>query len=121
MQNVLKDEEEWELILTAKDMEGCPDDIVAAARQAAIDRKKGENDHVVTLGRSMVEPFLSYAKRRDLRKTVFEAFSKRGELSEERDNLKIAVDMLRLRKRRLTLCPPWPLPSADVVVLLPRR
>ncbi len=103
MQNVLKDEEEWELVITAEDMKGCPADIIAAARQAAIDRKKGENDYVVTLGRSMVEPFLSYATRRDLRKTVFEAFSKRGELSEERNNLKIAVDMLRLRKRQAQL------------------
>jgi len=103
MQNVLKDEEEWELVLTKKDMEGCPADIIAAARQSAIERKKGPDDHVITLGRSMVEPFLSYSSRRDLRKTVFDAFSKRGELSSERDNLKIAVEMLRLRKRQAQL------------------
>lgn len=103
MQNVLKDEETWELILKSGDMEGCPADIIAAARQAAVDRKKGPDDHVITLGRSMIEPFLSYCSRRDHRKTVFEAFSKRGELSPERDNLKIAVVMLRLRKRQAAL------------------
>ncbi|KAL9185279.1 hypothetical protein ACHAXT_003056 [Thalassiosira profunda] len=102
-QNVLKDEEEWELVLTEADMKGCPADIVAAARQAAVDRNKGPDDHVITLGRSLVEPFLSYASRRDLRKTVFEAFSKRGELSPDRDNLKLAVETLRLRKRQAEL------------------
>ena len=56
MQNVLKDEEEWEIVLKAGDLEGCPPDLVAASRQAAIDRKKGEEDHVITLSRSMVEP-----------------------------------------------------------------
>eukprot|EP00584_Thalassiosira_punctigera_P005545 CAMPEP_0172528740 /NCGR_PEP_ID=MMETSP1067-20121228/3022_1 /TAXON_ID=265564 ORGANISM="Thalassiosira punctigera, Strain Tpunct2005C2" /NCGR_SAMPLE_ID=MMETSP1067 /ASSEMBLY_ACC=CAM_ASM_000444 /LENGTH=672 /DNA_ID=CAMNT_0013312701 /DNA_START=216 /DNA_END=2234 /DNA_ORIENTATION=+ len=103
MQNVLKDEEEWELVLSEGDMEGCPADVIAAARQAAIERKKGPGDHVITLGRSLVEPFLSYASRRDLRRTVFEAFSKRGEMSPERDNLKIAVKVLRLRKRQAEL------------------
>lgn len=91
------------MVITADDMKGCPPDLIAAARQAAIDREKGPTDHVVTLGRSMVEPFLSYSSRRDLRKTLFEAFSKRGELSEERDNLSIAKKMLRLRKRQAEL------------------
>eukprot|EP00804_Cyclotella_cryptica_P031396 CCRYP_012206-RA/>CCRYP_012206-RA protein AED:0.07 eAED:0.07 QI:0/0/0/1/1/1/2/0/712 len=104
MQNVLKDEEEWELILTSADMEGCPPDAIAAARKAAIDRNKTEDDaHLITLGRSTVEPFLSYASRRDLRKQVFEAFATRGELNEDRDNKKIAVEILRLRKRQAEL------------------
>lgn len=100
---MLKDEEEWELVLTEHDMEGCPADVIAAARQAAVDRKKETDDHVITLGRSMVEPFLSYASRRDLREKVFDAFSKRGEISPERNNLEIAVEMLRLRRRQAQL------------------
>lgn len=104
MQNVLKDEETWELVLTEKDMEGCPPDVIASAKQAAKDRKKEDpNAHVITLSRSAVEPFLSYCNRRDLRKKVFDAFSSRGELSEERSNLPIAVEMLRLRKKQAAL------------------
>lgn len=91
------------MVITASDMEGCPPDVIAAARQVAVDREKGPEDHVITLGRSMVEPFLSYSSRRDLRKTLFDAFSKRGELFPERNNLKIAVDMLRLRRRQAEL------------------
>ena len=104
MQNVLKDEEVWEMVITSEDMEGCPPDLVSAARQAAIDRGHGgEDDHVITLGRSLVEPFLTYSSRRDLRKKAVEAWTSRGELSEERDNLSIATKILRLRKRQAEL------------------
>ena len=65
MQNVLKDEEEWALVITSEDMDGCPPDLVSNARQAAIDRNHdGADDHVITLGRSLVEPFLTYSSRR---------------------------------------------------------
>jgi peptidyl-dipeptidase Dcp len=104
MQNILKDEEEWEMVITSKDMEGCPPDLVSNARQAAIDRKHdGSDAHVITLGRSLVEPFLTYSARRDLRKKAFEAWTSRGELSQERDNLSIAVKILRLRRRQAEL------------------
>lgn len=103
-QNMLKDEETWEMVITVEDMTGCPEDLVAAARQAAIDRGHEEaDDHVITLGRSLMEPFLTYSTRRDLRKKAFEAWTSRGELSEERDNLSIATKMLRLRKRQANL------------------
>jgi len=101
MQNVLKDEEEYELVLTKKDLVGCPDTLIEAARQAAVDRGHKEEDaYVVTLGRSLVEPFLTFADRRDLRKTAWEAWTKRGEMFPDRDNLKIATKILKLRKRQ---------------------
>jgi peptidyl-dipeptidase Dcp len=104
MQNVLKDEEEWEMIITLADMDGCPTDLISNARQAAIDRHHtGMDDYVITLGRSLVEPFLTYSKRRDLRKIAFDAWTSRGELSKERDNLSIATKILRLRKRQSQL------------------
>ncbi|KAL7492832.1 hypothetical protein ACHAWT_007934 [Skeletonema menzelii] len=104
MQNILKDEETWKMVISAEDMAGCPEDLVAAARQAAIDRgHEGEDEYVITLGRSLVEPFLTYSTRRDLRKKAFDAWTSRGELSEERDNLSIATKILRLRKRQANL------------------
>ena len=104
MQNMLKDEEEWEMVLTKDDLDGCPPDLVSAARQAAIDRNhNGEDDYVITLGRSLVEPFLTYSSRRDLRKKAFDAWTSRGELNPERDNLSIATKILRLRKRQAEL------------------
>ena len=104
MQNMLKDEETWEMVITSEDMAGCPGDLVSSARQAAIDRNHdGPDDHVITLGRSLVEPFLTYSSRRDLREKAFVAWTSRGELSEERDNLSIATKILRLRKRQAQL------------------
>ena len=104
MQNMLKDEEMWEMVISKDDMAGCPNDLVAAAKQAAIDRGHEEDDaYVITLGRSLVEPFLTYSTRRDLRKKAFEAWTSRGELSKERDNLSIATKILRLRKRQANL------------------
>ena len=100
MQNVLEDEEEWELVVTEDDMAGCPPDVVAAARREAIDRSKGPLDNVLSLRRSFVEAFLSRSSRRDLRRIVYEAFSKRGGgLFQGRDNARIAVEILRLRRR----------------------
>ena len=85
-------------------MEGCPSDLVSAARQAALDRgHAGEDQYVITLGRSLVEPFLTYSSRRDLREKAFAAWTSRGELSEERDNVAIATQILKLRKRQAEL------------------
>jgi len=99
-QNVMKDEETFEIVLSKDDMAGCPESLVEAARQAAIERTKGEDDYVITLSRSLVEPFLTYSSRRDLREKVWREWSRRGELSEDRANLPIAVEMLKLRKRQ---------------------
>ena len=98
-QNVMKDEETYEMILTKDDLEGCPDSLVQAARQAAAERDKKDDEYVITLGRSLVEPFLTYSSRRDLRQQAFEAWTQRGELDTERDNLQVATKILRLRKR----------------------
>jgi peptidyl-dipeptidase Dcp len=98
-QNVLKDEETYEMILKLDELEGCPDSLVQAARQAAIERNKADDEYVITLGRSLVEPFITYSARRDLRKQAFEAWTQRGELDPNRDNKVVATKILRLRKR----------------------
>jgi len=102
-QNVMKDEETYEMVLKNEDLKGCPDGLVQAARQAAVERKKADDEYVITLGRSLVEPFLTYSSRRDLRKQAFEAWTQRGELSKDRDNLQVATKILRLRKRMAEL------------------
>lgn len=71
--------------------------MVEAAKQAAVERHKGADEYVITLSRSLAVPFLTYATRRDLRERVFSAWSRRGELSAERDNRKLIREILRLR------------------------
>jgi peptidyl-dipeptidase Dcp len=102
-QNVLKDEETYELVLFKDDLSGCPDSLVEAARQAASERGKRDDEYVITLSRSLVEPFLTFSDRRDLRKTAWQAFTTRGAMHPDRDNLAIATEMLKLRKRQAEL------------------
>jgi len=98
-QNVMKDEETYEMVLSLEEMAGCPDSLIDAARQAAAEREKDDEYYVITLSRSLVEPFLTYSDRRDLREQVCRAWMKRGELSADRDNSVLAVQLLKLRKR----------------------
>lgn len=85
------------------DLLGLPADLIAAAKQAAVDRKliQSEADkdvHVITLSRSLVSPFLTFSERRDLREKAWKLWTSRGEIDlEHRNNLKIASKMLRLR------------------------
>lgn len=99
-QNVMKDEETYEIVLKVEDMSGCPDSLVEAAKQAAVDSKKSDGECVITLSRSLVEPFLTFSDRRDLREQAWRAWTRRGELSPDRDNLQISTDILKLRKRQ---------------------
>ncbi|KAL3918883.1 MAG: hypothetical protein SGILL_004033 [Bacillariaceae sp.] len=103
MQNVLKDEESYELVLKREDLSGCPDSLIEAAKNAAQERDKADDEYVVTLSRSLVEPFLTFSDRRDLRQTAWEAWTSRGEMDPGRDNLKIAMEMLKLRQQQARL------------------
>jgi len=98
-QNVLKDEETYELVLKQEDLSGCPDSLIEAAKNAAEERDKAENEYVITLSRSLVEPFLIFSNRRDLREIAWRAWTSRGEMSPDRDNLKIATQLLKLRQK----------------------
>lgn len=100
-QNVLKDESTWTLDLTEADVKGLPDFLKSALAQAAKDR--GRDGYVMTLGRSMVEPFLTLSPRRDLRETVFKAWVKRGEMGGESDNTAIVAETIKLRVERAKL------------------
>jgi len=103
MQNVLKDESSYEMIIKLEDLEDCPASLVEASKQAAVERNKEKNDYVITLSRSLVEPFLVFCKNRELRKQAFEAWTQRGELDESRNNIPIAQEMLKLRQKQAQL------------------
>ncbi len=80
-QNVLADEKSYLLVLEAPDdLAGLPDWLVASAARAAADRGL-PGKHAITLGRSIIEPFLEFSSRRDLREKAFAAWASRGEHS----------------------------------------
>jgi peptidyl-dipeptidase Dcp len=101
-QNVTLDVNEIYLELkSAEDKTGLPEDLVSAARQAAAERNiTDENTSIITLSRSLVEPFLTFSDRRDLREKAWRLWSRRGELTEGRDNLALARRILVLRAEK---------------------
>ena len=66
------------MTLTADDLAGLPADLVAAARQAAVERNIPEGTYVITLSRSLVEPFITFSERRDLREKAWKLWTSRG-------------------------------------------
>ena len=102
-QNVLADESEYALVLeTDDDLAGLPDSLISSMGAAAEER--GYKDrYVVTLSRSIIEPFLTFSERRDLREKSFSAWVARGEGTGERDNRPLVAEMVSLRAQKAAL------------------
>ena len=102
-QNVLADEKDFVLpVPTGEDRAGLPEFIVAAAASAA--KEHGSDaSHVITLNRSLIEPFLTFSSRRDLREIAFKAFVQRGEKPGATDNRVLIGEILALRQERARL------------------
>lgn len=102
-QNVLADEREFLLLLDgAEDLAGLPADFVAAS--AATAKARGhDGKYAVTLSRSSIEPFLTFAARRDLREKAWRAFVARGAHEGAHDNRPIMNETLALRHERAQL------------------
>ena len=96
-QNVLADEKGWSLILSdGPELDGLPDFLKDAMASAA--RERGEDGkYAVTLSRSIIEPFLTFSERRDLREQAFKAWVARGENPGETDNRGVIRETLALR------------------------
>lgn len=101
-QHVLKDEADWVLFLKKEDLSGLPADLVAVMKEVAKERGKFD-EFALTLARSIVEPFLTFSDRRDLRQIAFEAWSKRGENGNENDNRAIISEIVSLRDEKAQL------------------
>jgi len=102
-QNVLADEKTWALFLDEGEaLEGLPDFLIDAMAAAA--RERGEDGrYAVTLSRSIIEPFLTFSARRELREQAFRAWVARGENAGETDNRGIVKDTLALRSEKAGL------------------
>ncbi|WEZ82057.1 M3 family metallopeptidase [Rhizobium sp. 32-5/1] len=102
-QNVLADEKSWALILTGGDeLAGLPEFLKDAMASAARDRGE-EGKYAVTLSRSIIEPFLTFSERRDLREQAFRAWTARGANSGETDNRETIRETLALRAEKAKL------------------
>jgi peptidyl-dipeptidase Dcp len=112
-QNVLHDEATFALPLRSEaDLDGLPDFLRAAAHQAALERgltgeraasERGAASHVITLARSLIVPFLTFSRRRDLREQAWRAWVSRGEHAGSHDNRPVAREILALRREQASL------------------
>ena len=100
-QNVLHDEKAWHLPLQESDLDGLPGFVRDGARQAA--QERGIEGYAVTLSRSLIEPFLTFSARRDLRQAAYEAWIARGTHPGAHDNRALIPEILALRQERARL------------------
>lgn len=95
-QNVLSDEKGWALVLAQTDLSGVPDFLKEAMAAAARERAE-DGKFAVTLSRSIIEPFLTFSDRRDLREQAFKAWVARGANDGATDNRGVIRETLALR------------------------
>ena len=102
-QNILADEATWELVLEgANDLAGLPQFVIDAMEAAAFQRGH-EGKYAVTLSRSIIEPFLTFSSRRELRELAFKAWATRGENGGETDNVESVREIIALRQEKAEL------------------
>ena len=105
-QNVLADEAAYRLVLHSKsDLAGLPDSLRTNARQAATER--GIDGFVITISRSLIVPFLTFADNRQLRERAYKAWTGRGEGFNEGasqfNNTPIIAEIMALRLEQANL------------------
>lgn len=96
-QNVLNDEADWSMTLTDEDLGGLPASLIEVARDEA--KRRDKKGYVITLARSLIEPFLTFSDRRDLRERAFLAWTNRGETN----NWPLVTETIKLRAERAEL------------------
>jgi peptidyl-dipeptidase Dcp len=102
-QNVLADEANYSLTLESEaDLAGLPQSVRDAAAAAA-EAKGLAGKWVITNTRSSMDPFLTYADRRDLREKAWKMWASRGDNGDEHDNNAIITEILQLRAERAQL------------------
>ncbi|MDE0779346.1 MAG: M3 family metallopeptidase [Alphaproteobacteria bacterium] len=102
-QNVLADESSYALVLeNVDDLAGLPGFLVSSMAAAAEERGY-PGKHAVTLSRSIIEPFLTFSERRDLREEAFKAWVGRGAGAGEHDNRPLVAEMVQLRAEKAAL------------------
>ena len=102
-QNILKDTNNFELVLdSAEEAKGLPDSVLQAARGEAEQRGK-PGRYVFTISRSSITPFLQFAQDRDLREKIYKAYSRCANNDNEYNNHQILKTIVALRARRSRL------------------
>ncbi len=102
-QNLLKETDNYELVIDKKeDLAGLPDDVVAAAAKTAAG-KNLEGKWVFGLAKPSWEPFLQYAENRELREKLYKAMYNRCNNDNEYDNKELIKTIVALRLEKANI------------------
>ena len=101
--NLLAENNNFVLELTSDDLDGIPATTRELAREKARELGKAEGKFVFTLHKPSLIPFLTYAKRRDLREQLYKAYLNRGNNGDAYDNKQLINDFIRLRTEKAHL------------------
>ena len=100
-QNLLKENNGYELVLTEEQLTGLPDSAIEAYAQTA--KEKGKERYVVTLSIPSFGPFMKYSTHRELRKELYTAYHTQCTHDNEYNNLDIVKTLVNLRQQRAQL------------------
>ena len=102
-QNVLKENNAFELFLTSEaDLAGLPERVRAAAAKAAEEKgKKGQ--WLFTLHKPSLIPFIQFSDKRQLREKMLRGYISRGGHGDARDNQANLAKIVRLRMEKAKL------------------
>jgi len=101
--NLLAETNNYQLVIdSAKDLAGLPDEVVQIAAQTAKD-KGLDGKWVFTLSRTSWEPFLQYAKNRDLREKLYKAMYSRCNNGNQYDNKANIKEIVNLRLEKANM------------------
>lgn len=100
-QNVLADTNAFELLLNEDDLDGLPEFVREAAKEAA-EQKGKSGQWLITLQADSYIPFMTYSARRDLRERLFKAYNSRAYRTKN-DNSEIVWQIAELRLKRANL------------------
>lgn len=99
---VLADENTWTVLESQDDLAGLPGSLVASAKAAADEHGLG-GKWIILNTRSIVDPFLTFSTRRDLRERVWRKFKSRGDNGDGNDTRTTAARIVKLRAERAAL------------------
>lgn len=100
--NVLAETNAYELYLDEEEIEGLPESAKEAAREDA-EAHNQAGKYRISLQMPSFIPFITYARRRDLREKLFRAFGRKAFQGNEYDNQEIVLQIARLRYQRAQL------------------
>jgi peptidyl-dipeptidase Dcp len=103
-ENLLNETNDFELLVTDKaDLGNLPASLVALAADEAKRRGHECECWVFTLQRPSINPFLEFSPNREMRKTLFNGYAKRGDNDNDSDNKANAARMVQLRAESAAL------------------